>query len=212
MSLLTVPTLILAAGNDLWSFPSWKTRTGNIKPPFEGTDETIRLDPYESWQLVVMRNVIQDIHHKKSTFDNRIKYIQRGYETESNVPYALEIWNFWANQHLESWNIQSDIEDIFLQFGRHPSQMRATLRKTGADLVGPILVNHVRFLSDLPRSSSFKDACLHTLVPFVADLLFGEDAYLDPLGPNSLIKFELYHFVSALLPVTWLAAAATYFT
>lgn len=60
--------------------------------------------------------------------------------------------------------------------------------------------------SNFLRSPSFKDTFLLILAPSVADLLFGNDAYLNPSASKPFVKFHLYDFVLALLPVVWLAA------
>ena len=57
--------------------------------------------------------------------------------------------------------------------------------------------------SSFLHSLSFKDTLLLILVPSAADLLFGDDAYLNPSAPKPLIKFDLYDFILALLPIVW---------
>ncbi len=47
------------------------------------------------------------------------------------------------------------------------------------------------------------------LAPFVAEQLFGEDGYINPMVPHPFIKFDLYDFIMALLPVIRNSAVAS---
>ena len=47
------------------------------------------------------------------------------------------------------------------------------------------------------------------MVPFVAELLFGDDAYVIPTDPHPMIKPELNQFILALLPIVVWDSAIT---
>ena len=128
MSDMTLPDLLLAVNPSIWTFHTWKTRTGNMLPPFDelATSATTGL---ESWQLVIIKRLAGTIHSLPS-WDDRILYIQHLHKFNHELRHALDIWNTWVNIHLKAWNIQGEIEEILEQFGRHPSQMHNLLIRT----------------------------------------------------------------------------------
>lgn len=131
----TLSTIILALGPEVWALPAWQARTNKVILPFNpvATSASTKL---EAWQLTLLRKFARRIRSIKH-YEERVKFIRRGYLSDPVIHLAPDIWDTWVNPYLESWNIQSDIEDILLQFDRHPSQM---LPIRSAHFVSPFLV------------------------------------------------------------------------
>ncbi|KAH9019252.1 hypothetical protein EDB85DRAFT_2153917 [Lactarius pseudohatsudake] len=204
MSALTPSILILAADPVIWSFHFWKVRTGNILPPFDN-DATPANTHLESWQLMLIRKFAHRLH-AIPTFDDRVDYIRRALNSSSKIRHAPEAWNTWASARLPSWNLQSDVEDTLLHFGRHPSQMRSISMTT--HLVSHHVAASLHYLNLFP-SSSIKDNYLLALAPYVAEQLFGDDAFINPMESNPFIKYDLNRFIVTLLPFVWNSAVAS---
>lgn len=135
MSAPHLSTLVLAAGSDIWSFPTWKQRTGNVVPPLHkaASPATTLL---ESWELTVIRNLSQNVDALTS-FRGRVRYIRKTPNSDTKLRVAAKAWHTWVQPRLSSWNIQTDIENLFRGFGRHPSQISSSLSSANANLVRP---------------------------------------------------------------------------
>ncbi|KAH9171253.1 hypothetical protein EDB89DRAFT_1136899 [Lactarius sanguifluus] len=204
MSTLTLSILILATDPVIWSFHFWKVRTDNILSPFDN-DATPANTHLESWQLVLIRKFAHRVH-AIPTFDDRVDYIRGALNSSSKIRHAPEAWNTWASAHLPSWNLQSDVEDTLLHFGRHPSQMRSISMTT--HLVSHYVASSLHYLNLFP-SSSIKDNYLLALAPYVAEQLFGDDAFINPMESNPFIKYDLNRFIVILLPFVWNSAVTS---
>ena len=129
----SLPILILAAGTEIWSFSTWKKRTKCVTPPFsdDATPEDTKLQP---WELAYIEKMALNVD-KYKTFDHRLSYILSKYDTNRKLKHALDNWVAWVQPNLGPWGIQKDIEQIFIEYSRHPSQIRAVPSST--DLVSP---------------------------------------------------------------------------
>ncbi len=158
MSPQTLPALIFAAGPTIWSFDAWKLRTKNIPHPFDAATSS---DPHlESWKLTLINKLERRIR-LLPTYDDRVDYILHAQTTNGNRRQALDAWNAWADSHLESWNIHTDVQNILLQFGRHPSQMLAA-RTIRTRWVSTILITP---LSEYPWLTFHKGSPSHRFGP-----------------------------------------------
>lgn len=137
MSAPHLSTLVLAAGSNIWSFPTWKQRTGNVVPPLHNTASPA-ITVLESWELTVIRKLSEQVDALTS-FRGRVRYIRKSTNSDTKLRAAAKAWHTWAQPRLSSWNIQADIEDLFRSFGRHPSQISSFLSNANANLVRPEL-------------------------------------------------------------------------
>ncbi|KAH9015534.1 hypothetical protein EDB85DRAFT_1898653 [Lactarius pseudohatsudake] len=182
---MTAPCLsavILAVGPSIWSFHTWRLRTQNLVPPFD-IDATPSNTHLESWQLTVIKNLTFNIH-SLPTYDERIRFILQAQKALTKFHHAPDTWDTWVNGHIRSWSLQIDIERILYAFGRHPSQTYGFPTETRLDDLIP-------------------------LVPFIAEELFGADAYMNPTVPQPIVKHELHKFIIDLLRIVWNSAVAT---
>lgn len=193
--------IILAAGPEIWAFPSWKTRTKEVLLPFY-PDATSDSTGLQSWQLTLLRKFARRIRDIDN-YRGRMKYIQHGHKSDPRLLHAPDIWTAWLNPLLESWNIVTDVEDILIKFHRHPSQLQPLPERVS--LVSPF----PRYIFDPQNplgSSPFKEKYVGNVLHIVAECLFGDDTYVDPTVLHPFIKHDLIEFTFDLLTLVWNSA------
>lgn len=175
--------IILAAGPEIWAFPSWKTRTKEVLLPFypEATSDSTSL---QSWQLTLLRKFARRIRDIDN-YRGRMKYIQHGHKSDPKLLHAPDMWTAWLNPLLESWNIVADVEDILIKFHRHPSQLQPLPERVS--LVSPLSTLYLR-PSESPRLISLQRKICRQCVTYRRGVPFRRRHLRRSHGAPSLYK------------------------
>jgi hypothetical protein len=117
MPTASAPAAVMAVGDTIWDYETWRERTNYIVVPFQ-KDATAWQTGLMDQKLAAVKNLADRIH-QNTGYHDRLK----AFYVKDKDQDGKEAWVEWFRPEHVSWKLRKEMELLLDAYERHPRQL-----------------------------------------------------------------------------------------
>ena len=113
----SAPAAVMAVGDTIWDYETWRERTNYVVPPFLDI-ATCEQTGLTDQKLAAVKALAHRIH-QTTGYHRRLK----AFKAKHNDQDGKEAWVEWFKPEHVSWKLRKDMELLLDTYERHPRQL-----------------------------------------------------------------------------------------